>query len=289
MAALVLVAGMSAVCWWGAGIALNPPHMSAMGAFPEQYGLRYQKISFKTKDGLTLRGWFIPSPRKDEERTLLMCHGWSDNKGELLKFTSFLNSQSGFNLLYFDFRSHGESDGHLTTIGYLETIDFDAAIAWLKAEKPTLAKRLGVFGLSMGAAVAAMAVARHPEVKAAVLESPFTTYRGVVKRWAWNRFRVPFFPVMMLVLWFMRLRVGDSALDTASPLRFIHGISPRPILLIGGSQDRLMPPEDVRTLFEAAGEPKQLWIVPGATHAKCHQMGGLEYEARVTNFFNKYL
>ena len=49
---------------------------------PEQFGLRYEKIAFTTPDGIELKGWFIPSPG-DDKRTLIMCHGWGDNKGEL--------------------------------------------------------------------------------------------------------------------------------------------------------------------------------------------------------------
>ena len=133
--ALLIFAAMAAAAWWGSGVILHPPAMSPMWIFPEQFGLRYEKVSFKTEDGLRLRGWFLPSPTGDK-RTLIMCHGWGDNKGELLKQTFFLNETGGFNLLYFDFRSHGESEGEITTVGGLETMDFDAAAAWLRAEKP---------------------------------------------------------------------------------------------------------------------------------------------------------
>ena len=156
-AILLFIVGIAALCFWGAGVILHPPAMSPMWVFPEQFGLRYEKVSFPTKDGLTLRGWLIPSPNGDK-RTIIMCHGWGDNKGELLKQTHFLNEHAGFNLLYFDFRSHGESDGEITTIGGLETIDFDAAVTWIRKARPDLADKLGVFGLSMGAAVTVAAL-----------------------------------------------------------------------------------------------------------------------------------
>ncbi len=287
---LVLAAAALAACYLGAGVILRPPHMNEPETYPEHFGLRYEKVSFATRDGLTLKGWFLPSPLgPQEERTLILCHGWSDNKGDLLKMTLFLNRDAGFNLLYFDHRSHGESEGEITTIGFLELRDFEAAVGYLKENKPRCWSRLGAFGLSMGAAVVAMAMPDHPEIKAAVLESPFTDYRRVVAQWAWNNLRVPYLPLMPIVLLFLRLRVGDSRVDSYSPIRFIPRIAPRPLLLIGGSEDRLMPEEGVRALHAAAGEPKQLWIVPGAPHAKCHEVAGLEYEARVAGFFQKYL
>ncbi len=288
--ALILAAGVVGICYWGAGLILYPPLMSRMETFPEQFGIRYEKVSFKTRDGLTLKGWWIPSPKGiSERRTLIMCHGWGDNKGDLLKLTSFLSTEAGLNLLYFDNRSHGESEGEITTIGALETIDFNGAVQYLRDNKPEFVERLGVFGLSMGAAVACMSTPDHPEIKALVLESPFTDYRGVVRRWAWNNFHLPYFPLPMITLWILKLRVGDSKVTAYSPIRFAPKIAPRPLLVIGGSEDRLMPEDDVRRLFAKAAEPKQLWIIPGARHTKCHEVAGLEYETRVASFFNKNL
>ncbi|MBI4376675.1 MAG: alpha/beta fold hydrolase [Elusimicrobia bacterium] len=283
---LFLASTLIALCYWGAGIVLYPPKMSQLEIFPEQFGLRYEKVSFKTSDGVTLRGWFIRG-ENSQGRTLLMCHGWGDNKGELLGLTHFLAAD--FDLFYFDNRSHGESEGHFCTLGFHELKDFDAAMDFLRARKPECLARLGVFGLSMGAAIACVAVPQHPEIKAAVLESPFTDYRQVVRQYTWNHFKLPHFPFVWLTLWMLRLRVGDPNVDDYRPIQHVAQIAPRPILVIGGSADDLMREADVRALYAAASQPKQLWIVPDAGHAECHEIAGLEYETRVANFLNKHL
>lgn len=288
LAIVVVVACLLYACWYGAGVILYPPRMSRNEIYPEQFGLRYERAFFHAVDGVELRGWFIAAENPDEERTVLMCHGWGDNKGELLKFTHYMH-EKGLNLFYFDFRSHGESDGEITTMGFYEVKDFEAAIDYLRREKPRCLERLGVFGLSMGAAVACMALPSHPEVKAAVLESPFTTYRRVVRQYAWIHHRVPYWPLVWFTLLLLKIRVGEPKVDEYSPINYIGKIAPRPILMVGGSNDRLMTEPDVRELFGAAGEPKQLWIIPGATHAKCHEAGGLEYETRVAGFFARNL
>jgi pimeloyl-ACP methyl ester carboxylesterase len=285
-AVLVLAAAVFGICWWGAGLILHPPAMSPMWIFPEQFGLRYEKISFHTRDGLELKGWFIPSTT-GEKRTILMCHGWGDNKGELLKQTCFLNENGGFNLMYFDFRSHGESEGEITTIGGLETIDFDAAIEWLRKEKPEFAKAVGVFGLSMGAAVTVSSMPKHPDLRCACVESPFSDYRTVIKRWGWNHMKVPYYPLVALTLVLLRSRVKDPEIVRFNPVEAAPKISPRPLFVIGGENDRLMTPKDVRKVFAAAREPKQLWMVPDAWHAKCREAAGLEYDTRVTGFFSR--
>ena len=288
VAILLAAAALLGICWWGSGVVMHPPLMSPMWTFPEQFGLRYEVASIPTKDGLTLKGWFIPSTNGDT-RTLLMCHGWGDNKGELLNKMYFLNESGGFNLLYFDFRSHGESEGEITTIGGLETQDFDAAVAWLRAHKPDVADRIGVFGLSMGAAVTVASLPNHPDLRCAIVESPFSDYRGVVERWAWNNLKVPPFPLVAISMWLLRLRVGNPKVDSFNPIEAAPRIAPRPLFVIGGEKDALMPEADVRRIFDAAREPKQLWIVPGAVHARCREAAGMEYETRVIGFFNRNL
>ena len=285
---LLLAAVILGICWWGTNYILHPPKMSPMWVFPEQFGLRYERFSCRTSDGLTIKGWFIPSTSGDK-RTLLMCHGWGDNKGELLKQTYFLNETGGFNLLYFDFRSHGESEGDITTVGGQETMDFDAALAWLKENKPEYAETIGVFGLSMGAAVTCVSLPNHPDLRCAVVESPFSHYQELVRRWAWETMSVPHFPLIMITLRLLRMRVGDPKVDSFNPIESISHIAPRPLFVICGMMDRLMPPEDVQRVFDAAGEPKQIWMVPGAYHAKCREAAGMEYETRVTGFFTRYL
>lgn len=286
-AAAALVAAVLAAAYYGAGLLINPPAMSPMTHFPEQHGLPHEKVAFSTSDGLVLSGWFVPSPA-GLEKTLVICHGWGDNKGEILAQTLFLNRAEGFNLLYYDFRGHGESARSLVTMGKLELLDFAAAVAYLRLSRPRCAANLGVFGVSMGAAVAAMALASHPELKAAVVESPFADFREVGGRWAWMKFRVPFFPVITLMMAIARLRSGHADIDTYSPKDFLPKAKV-PLLMIAGERDELMPPEDVLRLFAAAREPKEFWVVRGAVHGKCREAAPAEYEARVGAFLRTRL
>lgn len=278
-ASLLVTLGLG---WYGAGMLIHPPYMSPMAFFPERWGVAYEKVSFPTSDGLTLSGWLMPSPAGGD-KTLLICHGWGDNKGEILEQTLFLNRDEGYNLFYFDFRAHGESEGELVTMGKVELLDFAAAMAYLKKARPSWSANLGVFGLSMGAAVAAMALPAHPELKAAVLESPFADFREVGRRWAWHHARVPYFPVIMAVMYMARLRSGHDDIDRYSPEAYLPSAK-TPLFIIAAERDGIMPPEDVRRLYDAARGPKEFWLVPGATHAKCRQAAPADYEARVAAF-----
>ena len=281
-----LLAAALAVAYWGAGLLMYPPTMSPMAVFPENFGLTYEKISFRSADGLTLAGWFLPSPA-GLDKTLVICHGWADNKGQILEQTFFLNRGEGFNLLYFDFRGHGESARAQVTMGKQELLDLEAAVDYLKLSRLRCAEHLGIIGFSMGGAVAAMALVKHPEIKAAVLESPFADFHQVGRRWAWDKYRVPYFPMIMLVLLLAKVRSGHDDIDTYSPEAFLPAAR-TPLLLIAGERDVLVRPEDVRRLYAAARGPKDFWLVPGAAHIKCRQAGPADYDARVAAFLRTH-
>ncbi|HBA60837.1 MAG TPA: hypothetical protein DCZ92_08460, partial [Elusimicrobia bacterium] len=120
---------------------IQPGRKNPVAFSPEQYGLAFETVEFTTADGIRLRGWFIPAPGGEAGRTVIFCHGWGSNRGEMLRDTHFLAEQ-GFNLLYFDFRASGESAGAISSVGYLEMRDFDAAYDFLKLNRPHAAEQV---------------------------------------------------------------------------------------------------------------------------------------------------
>jgi fermentation-respiration switch protein FrsA (DUF1100 family) len=145
---------------------------------------------------------------------------------------------------------------------------------------------LGLFGESQGGAVALMAAARSPEVRAVVAESPFARLDNAVG----NHFRMAFgaagplvgVPVRWIGEGFIRRRCCD-----VSPVDEIPRISPRPLLLIQDGADRLCPPEETAALMAAAKEPKELWTVPNADHIQAEDVAPKELEQRVPAFFRR--
>jgi fermentation-respiration switch protein FrsA (DUF1100 family) len=84
--------------------------------------------------------------------------------------------------------------------------------------------------------------------------------------------------------WWVRRRLGFD-FEESSPERFVAKISPRPLFLLQGGVDLRMPPSEGEALLNAAGEPKTLWTVPGADHAKLWEVAGADYEERLLRFF----
>lgn len=256
-----------------------------LDVWPHQQGLAYDKISFISEDGIRLRGWFIPSP--DSRKTIIFMHGWGMNRADIYKNTYFLHDL-GYNLMYFDFRALGQSGGNVSSIGYLEIRDLQAAIKFLKETYPNACEKIGLYGLSMGGMVAICEGARNADVACVVAEASYYSFRRVVTRWAWVHNRVPYLPLIPIVLHYIRQELHANP-EHFSPRYNVSKLSPKPVFIIHGACDNLVPVSQAKKLYRKAGKPKQLWLVPNARHNKCAEMGGFEYKQKMAEFYQTYL
>lgn len=151
---------------WGFYSAIRPTKIIST-ITPATFGISYENISFKTKDDILIRGWFIQSPNP-QAKTLILMHGYPADKGNILPATIFLHQN--YNLLYFDFRNLGQSEGYYSTVGKDETRDLQAAIQYLHSRN---INEVGVWGFSLGGAVALMTAPLSPEIKVIVAESSY--------------------------------------------------------------------------------------------------------------------
>ncbi len=270
----VLSLGVMWLCARTAKKVLHPvSKRKPLYVWPDEYKMAYENIYFTTEDKVLIKGWFIPC--EESEKTIILMHGWGMNRSDILKNTYFLHDL-GFNLVYFDFRALGESGGKVSSIGYLETRDALAAVKYLKETRPESCKKIGLYGLSMGGMVAICEGARSPDIDCVVAEASYYSFRRVVSRWAWVHHKVPSFPIIPIVLHYIRryLRVNP---ERYSPKYNIAKIAPRPVFIIHGRYDNIVPAAQAKLLFKRAGEPKEIWLVPGAKHNKCAEVGGFEY------------
>ena len=224
-------------------------------ATPDNLGLAYQEIPFKTRDGLELLGWFMPA-QGAALGTVLQLHGNAENISTHFASLAWM-PERGFNVFIFDYRGYGASEGEPTLAG--TQIDIDAAIDALLARNDIDKGHIVMYGQSLGGALAAYYVAHSPNrdrLRALVLESAFSDYVEIAReKFADHWLTWPF-------QWLPKLTVDDRF----SPLPGMARISPLPLLILHGDQDEIVPVHHGRLLYEAALEPKQLWIVPGAGH-----------------------
>ncbi len=268
------------------------PPREAITVTPKDIGIDYDEIRYQTTDGLTIRGWFIPASTSannpDIHDTVILAHGYTHNRAQMNDYMKFLHAR-GFNVLSFDFRGNGESDGKYTTVGYDEQKDIDGAVTWLKANHPKEANKIGILGISMGAATSILATAKNKNIDAIVADSPFSKLSNVVDSFFTIMVGLPPYPFSPLTIKIAELDT-HAHIDEVVPVKYVADIAPRPILIIHSKVDKdiLYEPNGV-ALYNAAGNPKQLWLTDGGGHVQNLSFAGKEYEERVNKFFEDSL
>jgi dipeptidyl aminopeptidase/acylaminoacyl peptidase len=283
-------------CWYivGTMVTLNPRVETFK---PNQLGFsQANKVTFHTADGVRLEGWFVPS-RGD--RVIILVHGvysnaWDCQAPDIVR----AYHDAGFNVFLFDSRGQGESGGTLG-LGWLERQDVHAVVNILLG-RGFKAGKIGIHGTSYGGASALLAAAEIPEIGAVVSDSAFADVQDVMlgeiarKTGLSVRWTRPLVPGLRFVAW-----LGyDINFDEPSPERAIAAIAPRPVLLIHGERDSIVPVESVERLHQAAPTNTSVWVLPGQEHTQgvrlvpdCERPSPLreQFLSRVTEFFRDTL
>jgi pimeloyl-ACP methyl ester carboxylesterase len=266
---------------WAASSFLMHPKPLEVHDDPAHYGLHPQNVTFATPTvHQPLQGWFFKHPN-DHHRAIIFLHGWRSSRQHMLKnYLSWLAKH--YSVLAFDLANNGDSPTGVTTMGPNETQDARAAVHWLAKQGYD---KVGVLGTSMGGACAILLAAQEPGVRAVVTDGAFASPQDP----PYLNFVHHGYPLPGLLAWsaiaWLGWRTGTDERD-AEAARHVGQISPRPLLIIHGDADHVIPPGDATALYAAAGEPKQLWLVPGADHMSepdtCpHGLHPAEYERRV--------
>ncbi len=266
-----------------AHIITRPRHLRAIAT--RAIDETTEEIAFRSGDGVTLRGWYLAhaAPRD----VLIICHGYAMNRHELLDLAHALHA-SGHAVLLFDFRAHGTSEGTRSTIGYREAGDIIAAVDYVRARPELDALPLGVAGISMGAAASLLAAAREPRIGAVAADSSFTALSDTALGSLRELGHSAIAPLGPLILRFGEL-LTHARLATNRPIDAIATLAPRPVLIIHDSEDLFVPVQNAFALYEAASEPKELWVRPGRGHASLWSCCAAEYAERLDRFFTSAL
>lgn len=236
-------------------------------------------VSLTTSDRLLIRGWYVP-PRNGA--VVVLGHGWGSQRGAMLPEARALAAH-GYGVVLFDWRGHGASGGARTTWGVDEERDLDAVLDFLASRPEVDSARIGALGFSMGGTVVAQRAMRDRRLRAvavmAAFASPLDEMAHDEGRWGWWSASVAV----------ATLRLSGIDVARERPLEQLCRISPRPLLIVAGTADDDLPVAMARRMFDAACEPKSLWVVPGATHRTYDAVAGPELGRRLTAFFDDAL
>ena len=280
---LALLFSLGCLLWGAAGSARVVQRVRYHSPLtPADFGLPYEPARFTSADGVSLDAWWIRRP--DPTGVLVLLHGFGASKADLLDVAVDFNHSCPFDLLMLDFRAHGASGGETISFGLREVLDVEAALKAAAADPRVGRLPVGCYGVSMGGAIAFLAAARFPAIRAVATDSSYADTAQAIAGAQRLTYHIPRIPLGQMVLWGTEFRLGRPLRET-SPVRVIGRISPRPVLLVHGGMDAGIPPGEARRLHAAARDPKELWIVPEAEHAACFYRDRREYVRRVGGFF----
>lgn len=246
---------------------------------PQDMGLAYEDVALTTADGVTLAAWFVPA-ETPTDASVIVLHGYPADKGDVLPRSAFLAKT--YDLLLVDFRSFGKSGGSYTTLGPKEVEDALAAVRYLKEVKGKA--RVGVYGFSMGGAVALSSLARTAHIDAVVSEAAYADIRKMAEEP--YRYLGPLKTACAaLTAIAAKLALGVDV-DASSPMRTVRDTKV-PIMLIHSRGDQVVAFAHAERLADALrGNPAlETWFTDDEGHGE----PSTEFPARVQAFFDRHL
>lgn len=243
--------------------------------------------SILNPEGIRLHAYYIAAP-EPTGKTAVIVHGYTDNAIRMLMIGYLYNHDLGYNILLPDLQHHGKSEGEAIQMGWKDRFD---VLQWMNLANQVFgdSTQMVVHGISMGGATTMMVAGEQqkPFVKCFVEDCGYTSVWDEFSHELKSSFHLPRFPLMYTASWLCEKKYGWNFKE-ASSLNQVAKCA-LPMLFIHGDKDTYVPTWMVYPLYEAKPEPKELWIVSGASHAVSYKENKEEYTEKVRNFVGRYI
>lgn len=237
-------------------------------------GADYSPAAYLASDGTRIQGWLMPCGDPASDASVILAPGRSMGKSMLVPLATRLNL-AGYSVLIIDLRGEGASGGHSRGLGVTESQDVIGAVNYLRWSHPRQSRHIFAMGISQGATAVLAAAAADARIEAVVADSPLPNPRDELKEIAGalpgplgDYFRQATFPLASLQ--------AGCDLSSKGAGRCIGQIGPRPVLLVYGQDDALVPQEAIGQMY-AQARPSLLWRAPQAGHGEALLRHGDEY------------
>lgn len=238
-------------------------------------------IQFTNQDNDTLAA--ILSKAKSKERgTIILLHGIRGYKEYFQELTAMLND-SGYNTLALDLRAHGSSGGEYCTYGFYEKYDVQSAVDYLETQG--LDSNIGLWGQSLGGAIALQALAIEPRLKFGIVESTFSEFATIVDDYSERMFgfSIPWVNEYAL---YRAGKIANFEPNKVSPKTSAMSIT-QPVFIAHGTADKHIKFDYGKENFDHLASEKKVFLpMKGAVHHNVWQVGGQKYFDEVFNFLS---
>jgi uncharacterized protein len=253
-------------------------HLARTGVPVARLGAAHQDVAFRTRDGLTLRGWYVPSRNG---AAVIVAPGRTGTQRHARMLV-----RHGYGVLVFDRRGEGESDGDPNAFGWAANRDLEAAQAFLENRPDVDPNRIGGLGLSVGGETLLQAAAEDTGFSAVVSDGAGArSLREDLARS--DRDKWLELPTSLVIT------AGTALFSNQVPPpnleRLVARIAPRAVFFIYAEHGQPNEIDLTQKYYEDAGKPKALWKAPAASHTHGLAVRPREYERRVFAFFDRAL
>jgi alpha-beta hydrolase superfamily lysophospholipase len=216
--------------------------------------------------------------------TIILLHGIRGNKEHFTALAAMLNRQ-GYNTLALDLRAHGDSEGDYCTYGYYEKYDVQKALDYLLTKG--LDSNIGVWGQSLGGAIALQTLAIEPKLKFGIIESTFSEFTTIVDDYSERMFgfSIPFVNQYAL---YRASEIANFKPEEVSPQESAKKIR-QPVLVAHGTADTHIKFAYGKTNFDKLASDQKIFLpIEGAVHHNLWQVGGKTYFEKVFSFLSSF-
>lgn len=237
---------------------------------PKKYGYQFEDVRFKSSDGTELHGWFMPARKVAKPKaTVVFSHGNAGSVAHHFGFVDWL-VMAGYNVLLYDYRAFGQSKGQISRRGMIE--DVQAAFKYVASRKDVDADKLVSFAHSLGGAKTLTSIGMKPikGLRAVITDGGFASYKQMAMEKAGQL-------------------GANLTTDELSPIQYVEKISPVPLLIIHGAEDRVVPLDQGKKLFEKAKQPKTFYNISGGSHTDALARNHGEYRKKMLKWLDDVL
>lgn len=266
--------------------AIIQPQKINLAITPENLGLQGEKLTITTKDSISLKGYYIQSKMLETKGIMMLIHGIGGCKEHFLNLAGNLASQ-GINSVLFDGRAHGESGGNYCTYGFYEKQDIAAIVDELKKRNPELP--IGIWGNSLGGAIAIQALELDKRIEFGIIESTFAELDQIVYDYQQKMSKGFGFRFLSDAALQEAGNIANFHPDKVKPIISVTKIT-QPMFIAHGDSDENISFKYGKQLYEnLASAEKEFVLVEGAGHFDVYTKGGKDYEKKLMNFIRKQL
>jgi alpha-beta hydrolase superfamily lysophospholipase len=241
-----------------------------------------KEFVFKSFDDIKLSAYLIKSKTETPKGTIILLHGIRSNKNHFLGLSTFL-AENGYNSVALDLRAHGDSEGQFCTFGVFEKKDVQKLVDYL-IDKENL-KNIGVWGQSLGGAVAIQSMGFDKRISFGVIESTFTDYQTIVNDYFNLHAGFSFLPFSNY-LSSRAATIAEFDADDAKPIKYCKNIN-QPILIVHGNKDKRIDISYGRANFSTIKSSQKKFLeIDNANHLNVWKVGGNTYFNEVLDFLD---